>query len=344
MFMWYTIDKKLGGCYPLMIPKKASCFFDGNILSDSISEIRQKKQLCKRSYLMDLLKVMERFPDQAACIEHLEKIRWKGKPQCPHCESEHVGKREETKIGRIGRWNCHECHATFKVTCGTVFHGAKIPLQKWFLAISLMVNAKKSLSSYQLSRDLDLNQKSAWRIETCIRAEMAKDSILLNGIIEADETYIGGKPRKENKKEDREPAKRGRGTEKTAIIGAVERGGKVVAQVAKDLTARTILTFIGKFVNIEGSELMTDEYAVYQKLGEQLKHHIINHQEQFVDGDVHTNTIEGFWSLLKRAWSGQHHHYSVGYTPLYVAEACYKYNYRSIDSLFDKFVNESMQI
>ena len=98
-----------------------------------------------------------------------------------------------------------------------------------------MVNAKKSLSSYQLARDLDLNQKSAWRIETCIRAEMAKDSILLNGIIEADETYIGSKPRKENKKEDREPAKRGRGTKKTAIIGAVERGGQVVAQ---DLTAR----------------------------------------------------------------------------------------------------------
>ncbi len=91
-----------------------------------------------------------------------------------------------------------------------------------------MVNAKKSLSSHQLARDLDLNQKTAWRIETCIRSVMAKDSVMLQGIIEADETYIGGKPRKANKKEDREPAKRGRGTEKTAILGAVERGGKVV--------------------------------------------------------------------------------------------------------------------
>ena len=110
------------------------------------------------------------------------------------------------------------------------------PFQKWFLAISLIINAKKSLSSCQLSRDLDLNQKTAWYIMTRIRAEMAKktNALLLQGIIEADETYIGGKPRKENKKEDREPAKRGRGTDKTAVIGAVERGGKVVAQVAEN--------------------------------------------------------------------------------------------------------------
>ena len=293
---------------------------------------------------MDLLKVMERFPDQEACITHLEKIRWKGKTQCPHCESEHVGRREETKLGRIGRWNCHDCHATFKVTCGTVFHGAKIALQKWFLAISLIVNAKKSLSSHQLARDLDLNQKTAWRPETCIRAEMAKDSVLLQGIVEADETYIGGKPRKENKKEDREPSKRGRGTDKTAILGAVERGGKVVAQVAEQLTGRSILNFIKRVVKVDKSMLMTDEWTAYLKLADVLKHEVINHQEQFVDGDTHTNTIEGFWSILKRAWSGQHHHYSIGYTPLYVAETCYKDNYRNIDSIFDKFVNESMLI
>lgn len=117
---------------------------------------------------------------------------------------------------------CHECRATFKVTCGTVFHGTNIALQKWFIAIALIMNAKKSLSSYQLARDLDLNQKTAWYLMTRIRSEMAKKGgALLHGIIEADETYIGGKPRKANKKEDRENAKRGRGTEKDAIIGAV---------------------------------------------------------------------------------------------------------------------------
>lgn len=293
---------------------------------------------------MDLIKVMEKFPDQEACIEHLESIRWKDKPCCLHCGSVDVVRKNEDGIGRVGRWNCHDCKASFKVTCGTVFHGTKIALQKWFLGISLVLNAKKSLSSHQLARDLDLNQKTAWFMITRIRAEMAKKGgALLQGIIEADETYIGGKPRKPNKKEDHEPAKRGRGTEKTAIIGAVQRGGKVVAQVAEQLTGRKILEFIKSFVKIEGSELMTDEFQSYNLIGKEMKHTIINHQEQFVDGDTHTNTIEGFWSLLKRAWYGQHHHYQIAYTPLYVAEACYKYNYRNVDCIFGKFLNESMR-
>ena len=140
---------------------------------------------------------MERFPDQESCIAYLEKMRWKGKPHCLYCGSTGVGRRTETEEGWIGRWNCHDCQASFKVTCGTVFHGMKIALQKWFLAISLIVNAKKSLSSHQLARDLSLNQKISWYILTRIRAEMAKKGgVLLEGIIEVDETYIGGKPRK----------------------------------------------------------------------------------------------------------------------------------------------------
>ena len=207
-----------------------------------------------------------------------------------------------------------------------------------------MLNAKKSLSSHQLARDLKLNQKTAWRPETCIRAEMAKKGgALLQGIIEADETYIGGPPRKANKKADREPAKRGRGTDKTATLGAVERGGKVVAEVATELTGRAIYNFIRKHVNTEDSELMTDEFQADNEIGKEMKHQIINHQEQYAEGDTHTNTIEGFWSLLKRAWYGSHHHYKVAWMPLYIAEACYKYNYRNVDSIFDKFVNESMQ-
>jgi transposase-like protein len=298
----------------------------------------------KGVFLMDLLKVMEQFPDQESCITHLEKIRWKGKPHCPHCSSTTIKRRKETKIGRIGRWNCPDCHACFKVTCGTVFHGTKIALQKWFLAISLMAHAKKSLSSCQLARDLDLNQKTAWYMMARMRAEMAKKGgALLEGIIEADETYIGGKPRKPNKREDDEPSKRGRGTEKTAIIGAVQRGGQVVAQVAQQLTGRSILKFIRSVANLTESELITDEYQAYNLIGKERKHAVINHKKQFADGDTHTNTIEGFWSLLKRAWFGSHHHYETGYTPLYVAEACYKYNYRDID-IFSKFIKESVSI
>lgn len=299
---------------------------------------------------MNLIEVMQKFPTQESCIKHLENIRWPGDPKCPHCESEHVGRKNESedddKVGRTGRWNCFDCQASFKVTCKTMFHGTKIPLQKWFLAISLILNAKKSLSSYQLARDLDLNQKTAWRIETCIRAEMVKktNALLLEGIIEADETYIGGKPRKANKVEDREPAKRGRGTEKDAIIGAVQRGGKVVAQLATELTGRTILDFIKKHVEMAKSELITDEFRAYLTVAREMKHQIIQHDVQFVDGDKHTNTIEGFWSLLKRAWYGSHHHYQTAYTPLYVGEACYKYNYRNHDNIFGKFVTESMKI
>ena len=293
---------------------------------------------------MNLIEVMERYPDQEACIDHLERIRWRGTPVCPKCESKDVVRKKEDGVGRVGRWNCHACNTSFKVTCGTVFHGTKIALQKWFLAISLILNAKKGLSSHQLARDLDLNQKTAWYILTRIRAEMVDkvNSIMLKGIIEADETYIGGKPRKANKKEDREPAPRGRGTSKTAVIGAVARGGQVVAEVAKGLTGRDILEFIRRVVNTKESELMTDEYHAYNTLSRDMKHEVINHQEQYVDGDKHTNTIEGFWSLLKKAYYGSHHHYSTGYTPLYVAERCDVYNNRHRETIFWKFLKERM--
>lgn len=142
---------------------------------------------------MNLIEVMKRFPDQESCIDHLERIRWRGKPICPHCESLDVAPKNETQkkdeTGRTGRYNCHTRRASFKVTQGTVFHGTKIPLQKWFLALTLILNAKKSLSSHQLSRDLDLNQKTAWYLMVRIRAEMVKKGgALLQGIIEADKT------------------------------------------------------------------------------------------------------------------------------------------------------------
>ena len=293
---------------------------------------------------MNLIEVMERFPDQESCIDHLERIRWAGKPACTHCDSENIKRKKEEGVGRVGRWHCKDCKASFKVTHGTVFHQTQIPLQKWFMAIALILNAKKGISSYQLERDLDLNQRTAWFLLTRVRAEMAdkNNSILLQGIIEADETFIGGKPRKENKKEDREPAPRGRGTSKTTVIGAVERGGEVVAQVVENLTGRTILDFIKKVVNIKESELMTDEYHGYRQFAAMMKHEVINHQAQYVEGDKHTNTIEGFWSLLKKAFYGTHHHYTVEYTPLYIAERCYVYNNRHLDTIFWKFVNGSI--
>ena len=291
---------------------------------------------------MDLIKVMEAFPDQEACISYLERLRWQGNPECPHCGSDRVRRRFEYEEGRIGLWNCHECRSTFKVTHGTVFHKTKTPLQKWFVAIALIANAKKSLSSHQLARDLGLKQKTAWRIMMAIRAEMGKDNVLLQGIVEADETYIGGRKRKDYSREDGQPRKRGRGTAKDAILGAIARGGKVVAQLVQNTTGETIRNFIRKVVKTEDSELYTDQYTGYNKIGEEMKHETMNRSEKWEAGAVHTNTMEGFWSFVKRAWYGQHHQYSTGYTPLYLAEACYKYNYRE-ENIFQRFLQEIFQ-
>ncbi len=291
---------------------------------------------------MDLIMIMEMFPDQAACIAYLEQLRWQGSPECPHCESTHINKRNETATGRIGRWNCHDCHSTFKVTSGTMFVGTQIALQKWFLAIALMANAKKSLSSCQLARDLGLKQRTAWRIMMCIRAEMGKDNVLLQGIVEADETYIGGSSRKDYDKEEGEPRKRGRGTAKDAVMGAVARGGKVVAELVSDIAGEPIADFIRRVVNTEDAKLYTDPFKGYTEIGKEMEHQTINRSEQWVADGIHTHTMEGFWSFVKRAGYGSHHHYSTGYTPLYLAEACYKYNYRGTN-IFAKFLTESME-
>lgn len=287
---------------------------------------------------MNLIQMFTRYPDHEACIEHLEEVRWGDCPHCPHCGSEKVARKADGH--RVGRWNCHDCNSSFNVLSGTIFQKTKIPLQKWFVAIGLLVNAKKNLSSCQLARDLGLNQKSAWYLEQRIRSEMAskQQNIMLQGVVEADETYVGGKPRKPNKRDDDEPGKRGRGTKKTPVIGAVERGGKVVARVAHDLTGKGILNFIKSAVEPAGSILMTDEYPAYRAVRGTIPHASVNHQKAYVDGDIHTNTIEGLWALVKRAWYGSHHHYSNRWMPLYVAESCWKYNQRNNPDSFNQFV------
>ena len=153
-----------------------------------------------------------------------------------------------------------------------------------------------------------------------IRRGMIDDKVFLNGIVEADETYIGGKPRKSDK-DDQDPPKRGRGTKKTAVIGALARGGKVVARPSDKVTGKTLKAFLGQFVDGDDSVLITDEYSGYNRMGEWIPHFTINHAVAYAQGLVHTNTIEGFWSLVKRAIFGSHHHYSREYTATYIVEA-----------------------
>lgn len=288
---------------------------------------------------MNLFEVMERFPTHQSCIEYLEGIRWENGVFCPHCASVNVYRKKDGE--RVGRWHCKDCHASFNVLAGTVMQGTKVPIQKWFVAISLMINAKKSLSSCQLARDLGINQKTAWYMEQRIRAQMTKDNndVILQGIIEADETYIGGKPRPANKRDDdNDMGSTGPRTKKTPVIGAVERGGDVTAKAVDEVTGSQILSFILTKVDTTDSTLMTDENSVYKRLGRFIEHETVNHQEQYVDGDIHTNTLEGFWGLLKRAWYGQHHKYKVQFLPLYIAEAVWKYNHRKTENPFDEFV------
>ena len=151
---------------------------------------------------------------------------------------------------------------------------------------------------------------------------MAVDKELLQGIVEADETYVGAKSRYPYV---------GRATKKIPVIGAVSRKGKVVARIARKLTGEWIFKFITEVVDTSKTLLMTDQFRSYNALNSVMEHKVINHSKQYVNGDIHTNTIEGFWSQLKRAWYGQHHHYSVTWMPLYINEACWKYNHRGQD-------------
>ena len=292
---------------------------------------------------MNLIEVFQSFQTQEQSIEYLEKVRWAGEPHCPYCGSTAVG-RHASGDRDMPRWQCRDCGRAFAVTVGTLFHGTHVPLRDWFLVLALMLNAKKSASAYQIARDLGKRRATVWSMMHRIRTAMAADpdqERLLHGIVEADETYVGGKPRKTNRRDDDAPPnKRGRGTKKVPVLGAVERGGRVVAMVASpgDLSAKGIGKFLARFVDRAGTLLITDEYKGYNRVSEHMLHAVITHAEGYADGSVHTNSIESFWAIIKRAWYGSHHHYSRKYMPLYVAESCYKYNRRKSTTAFSDSV------
>lgn len=292
---------------------------------------------------MDLIKVMARFPTQEACIEYLEDVRWGECPICPHCGSDKVARKRENR--RVGRWNCHGCKSSFNVLSGTIFQKTKVPLQKWFLGIAILLNAKKSVSSHQLARDLDMNQGSAWYMAMRIRKAMVDDEAFLLGIVEADETFVstdGSSPGR--KDDDQDPPKRGRGTKKMPVIGAVARGGKVIAKPVKHVTAKTLTAFLKRHIVAEDSVLITDKFRGYSRMGKWIPHETINHAVRYAEGLVHTNSIEGFWSLVKRAVFGQHHHYSREYAAAYIIESCYKYNNRNNANTFTDFLQGAMTV
>ncbi len=296
---------------------------------------------------MDIIGIFERFPTQADCIAHLEATRWGDEVACPYCGSVNTARSNDKRR----RHRCYDCKTSFSVTVGTIFHHTHMPMQKWFLAIMLMLNARKGLSALQLSRDLRVNKNTAWRISMQIRKAMtqAEQRNLLTGIIEMDETYVGGKPRRGTKGTGPGGThKRGRGTEKAPVIGAVEREGKVTAKaVAKDkMKGRHMRAFVRERIDTTRSSLITDEYKAYLGMARILPHAVIKHQDWYVDGDIHTNTIEGFWALLKRGMFGQFHSVSRKHLQRYVDEFCYRYNLRKADPFeaFDLTVTRGLGV
>jgi transposase-like protein len=175
--------------------------------------------------MTSLVEIYRRFPTREAATAHLEQVRWPHGPECPHCSATSTARHAEK--GQADRWQCWSCKKSFSATVGTIFHNSHIDLQRWFLLIALMLNAKKGLSAMQAARDLEMRRPTVWSMMHRIRAAMVDDGKLLSGLVEMDEAYIGGKPRKRNRRDDDTPSPRGRGTSKVPVVGAVERGGRV---------------------------------------------------------------------------------------------------------------------
>lgn len=282
---------------------------------------------------MNIIQIFKQFPTQESCITRLELARWNGTPVCVYC-----GSTNTNPLPKELRHHCNGCRKSFSVTVGTIFHDTRLPLQKWFLLITLMLNAKKGLSACQAARDIEVRRPTVWSMMHRIRKSMADNGELLTGIVEMDETYIGGKPRKGNDRDDDQDGGntsiRGRGTKKIPVVGAVERSGNVKASKAtKDtLKSKDLNELIRKFINPDESVLITDEYRGYNKAASILPHARINHSKQYVNGAIHTNTIESFWAIVKRGIVGQYHRVSGKYLDMYLDEFCYRYNAREADS------------
>lgn len=292
---------------------------------------------------MNLLEVSKRFPNQQACIEYLEQKRWNDKPICPYCNSKNTNKTHNQDTERF-RHYCNGCQKSFSVTVGTIFHDSRLSLDKWFMAIALILNAKKGISSHQIARDVGIRQATAWSIAHRVRKAMQQDSGLLSGIVEMDETYVGGKPRKEAKKKDDDDDDkgnpRGRATKKECVVGMIERGGKIrAANVNKgSLKAKDLKELVRNNIDTVNTTLITDEYRGYMTMRRIISHLQINHSEAYANGSIHTNTIESFWAILKRGIIGQFHKVSKEYLNAYIDEFCWRFNERKNEKSFDKLI------
>ena len=273
-----------------------------------------------------ILQLFEAFPTEQSCIDHLEKLRWGGYVVSHFDSTSKVYKCKDNK------YRCKNTGKYFNVKTNTLFDNTKIPLRKWFAAIWLVTCHKKGVSSLQLSRDLDITQKSAWfmlqRIRNCFGIENNND---LSNTVELDETYVGGKNKNRHNDKKIENSQGRSVKDKTPVFGMIERKGKLNAKVFTDTKCETLTKEVVKFV--KDTLVYTDEWWGYNSIKKLIKHSIVNHKcKEYVRGDVYTNTIEGFWSLLKRGIIGIYHFISKQHLQRYVDEFVFRYNTRNYSS------------
>jgi transposase-like protein len=271
-----------------------------------------------------LMEAMQYFSDPMVCLETVARAKWPNGPECPKCQ----GKKLSFLKTRL-MWTCLACRKQFSVKVGTIFEDSAVPLNKWLVAMWLVGNCKNGISSYEIARDLNVTQRTAWFMDHRIRYAMHTGSInKMSGTVEADETFIGGAARFMHKHK-REEKVHGRGPGgKEIVFGLLERKtGKVRVHHVGTRRKGELTNVIRQEVR-RGSEVMTDELLSYDGLRSDYAHKVINHAEKYVDGNVHTNHMENFWSLLKRGIKGTYVSVEPFHLFRYLDEQSFRYNQR----------------
>jgi transposase-like protein len=275
---------------------------------------------------MNLIDINTMFPTDEKCRELLVRLRWPAGPECPRCKMPVVELETNKQL-----FYCKDCDYQFTVTAGTIFNDSHLPLTKWFIATLLLCEAKKGMSACQIQRTLGIGSyKTAWYLCHRIRAAMAEvDKPMLDGKIEVDETYIGGR--------GVGITKRGRGTKKRPVIGIRQRNGELRLFHAKNVTARSIEKFMRQNLGENVEVLFTDELNIYRGIARRmgLKHQMVQHGiKEYVRGEAHTNTVESAFSLFKRGLRGSWHKLSAKHLQAYLEEMTFRFNRRNNSDLF----------